>query len=62
MQAMGLYAANSMFVSDYLTTKGQSADADYEMIADLGFDVIISGHEMDASSETPSMTTQSESC
>nr|MCH9791808.1 biotin synthase BioB [Planctomycetota bacterium] len=61
MQAMGLYAANSMFVSDYLTTKGQSADADYEMIADLGFDVIISGHEMEASSETPSMAARSES-
>ncbi len=62
MQAMGLYAANSLFVSDYLTTKGQSADADYEMIADLGFEVIISGHEMEASSKLPNLTTQSESC
>ena len=62
MQAMGLYAANSIFVSDYLTTKGQSADADYEMIADLGFEIIISGHEMEASSETPALATQSESC
>ncbi|MFK7778718.1 MAG: biotin synthase BioB [Gimesia sp.] len=62
MQAMGLYAANSIFVSDYLTTKGQSADADYEMIADLGFKVIISGHEMEASSDTPAMATQNECC
>lgn len=45
MQAMGLYAANSMFVSDYLTTKGQSAEADYAMIADLGFEIVISGAE-----------------
>jgi biotin synthase len=37
LQAMGLYAANSLFVGDYLTTKGQSADSDYRMIEDLGF-------------------------
>ena len=63
MQAMGLYAANSMFVSDYLTTKGQAAEADYEMIADLGFEVIISGHEMDAIKDEPSeLAAQAESC
>lgn len=45
LQAMGLYAANSMFVSDYLTTKGQPADDDFKMIADLGFEIIISGSE-----------------
>lgn len=45
MQAMGLYAANSMFVSDYLTTKGQAAEDDFQMIADLGFEVIVSGSE-----------------
>ncbi|MCA9066933.1 MAG: biotin synthase BioB, partial [Planctomycetaceae bacterium] len=39
MQAMALYAANSMFVSDYLTTKGQSAEDDFRMIQDLGFEV-----------------------
>ena len=37
MQAMGLYAANSMFVGDYLTTKGQVPQADYKMIEELGF-------------------------
>ncbi len=41
MQAMGLYAANSMFVSDYLTTSGQAADDDFAMIRDLGFEVVI---------------------
>jgi biotin synthase len=45
MQAMGLYAANSMFVSDYLTTKGQTPEEDFAMVKDLGFDVIIGGHE-----------------
>jgi biotin synthase len=46
MQAMGLYAANSMFVSDYLTTKGQTPEQDFEMVKDLGFEVVIGGHEM----------------
>lgn len=37
LQPLGLYAANSLFVGDYLTTKGQAPEADYQMIADLGF-------------------------
>ncbi len=37
LQPLGLYAANSIFVGDYLTTKGQAADDDYRMIEDLGF-------------------------
>jgi biotin synthase len=37
LQALGLYAANSIFVGDYLTTKGQPPEADYRMIEDLGF-------------------------
>jgi biotin synthase len=39
LQSMGLYVANSMFVGDYLTTKGQAPEADYAMIRDLGFEV-----------------------
>lgn len=39
LQALGLYAANSIFVGDYLTTQGQAAEADYKMIAELGFTV-----------------------
>ena len=39
LQPLGLYAANSMFVGDYLTTKGQLPEADYRMIADLGFEI-----------------------
>jgi biotin synthase len=37
MQALGLYAANSIFVGDYLTTKGQAPEADYRMIEEMGF-------------------------
>jgi biotin synthase len=48
MQALGLYAANSMFVSDYLTTKGQPPEADYQMIADLGFEIVTGGPESHA--------------
>jgi biotin synthase len=44
LQALGLYAANSMFVGDYLTTKGQLPEADYKMIEELGF-VITRGAE-----------------
>ncbi|MEZ6092594.1 MAG: biotin synthase BioB, partial [Pirellulaceae bacterium] len=41
LQPLGLYAANSMFVGDYLTTKGQAPESDYAMIRDLGFEVTI---------------------
>ena len=42
MQPLGLYVANSVFVGDYLTTKGQAPDEDYQMIRDLGFEVTTS--------------------
>jgi biotin synthase len=37
MQCLGLYAANSIFVGDYLTTKGQAPEADYKIIEEMGF-------------------------
>jgi len=37
LQPLGLYAANSIFVSDYLTTPGQPPEQDWEMIRDAGF-------------------------
>jgi biotin synthase len=40
MQALGLYAANSIFVGDYLTTKGQAPEADLQIIRDLGFEIV----------------------
>ena len=39
LQPLGLYVANSLFVGDYLTTKGQPPEADYQMVKDLGFEV-----------------------
>ncbi len=39
LQALGLYAANSIFIGDYLTTDGQEASVDHQMIEDLGFEV-----------------------
>jgi biotin synthase len=42
LQPLGLYPANSIFVGDYLTTKGQLPEADYAMIRDLGFEVTLS--------------------
>jgi biotin synthase len=39
MQCLGLYAANSLFVGDYLTTKGQPPEADYRMIEEMGFEI-----------------------
>ena len=45
LQPLGLYAANSLFVSDYLTTPGQSPEDDYRMIADLGFVITGPGPE-----------------
>jgi len=37
LQPLGLYAANSIFVGDYLTTKGQAPEQDYRMIEEMGF-------------------------
>ena len=39
LQALGLYAVNSIFVGDYLTTRGQVPEADYKMIEEMGFEV-----------------------
>ena len=48
LQPLGLYPANSMFVGDYLTTKGQPPEEDYRMIEDLGF--VVTRHEASESS------------
>ncbi len=37
LQPLGLYAANSIFIGDYLTTPGQAPPKDLEMIRDAGF-------------------------
>jgi biotin synthase len=48
LQPLGLYAANSIFVGDYLTTAGQEETEDHKMLIDLGFE-IESVEEMKAS-------------
>jgi biotin synthase len=40
LQAMALHLANSLFLGDYLTSEGQAARADLEMIVDAGFRVL----------------------
>lgn len=42
LQPLGLYAANSIFVGDYLTTQGQLPESDYAMIRDMGFETTTS--------------------
>lgn len=39
LQPLGLYAANSIFVGDYLTTSGQESTEDHQMIKDMGFEI-----------------------
>ncbi len=40
LQAMGLLVANSIFIGDYLTAKGQRPEDDLAMIRDLGFEIL----------------------
>jgi biotin synthase len=39
LQPLGLFPANSLFVGDYLTTRGQAPEEDIRMIEDLGLEV-----------------------
>jgi biotin synthase len=40
LQPLGLYAANSIFVGDYLTTAGQPPSEDFRMIQAMGFTAV----------------------
>jgi biotin synthase len=40
LQPMGLLVANSIFIGDYLTAKGQKPEDDIAMIRDLGFEIL----------------------
>ncbi|MDQ0383016.1 biotin synthase BioB [Amycolatopsis thermophila] len=40
LQPLALHVANSLFLGDYLTSEGQAAEADLEMIRDNGFVVL----------------------
>ena len=39
LQPLGLYAANSIFIGDYLTTRGQLPEEDVRMVQEMGFEV-----------------------
>ena len=39
LQPLALYPANAIFVGDYLTTSGQTAREDWQMLEDLGFEI-----------------------
>lgn len=39
LQPFGLFAANSIFIGDYLTTGGQEGNSDMQMLKDLGFEI-----------------------
>lgn len=40
LQPVALQVANSIFLGDYLTSEGQAAEADLQMIADAGYAVL----------------------
>jgi biotin synthase len=40
LQPLALHVVNSLFLGDYLTSEGQAAAADLEMIRDGGFTVL----------------------
>ncbi len=40
LQPLSLHVANSLFLGDYLTSEGQDAQADLDMIVDGGFEVV----------------------
>ncbi|MCQ6276780.1 hypothetical protein JMM81_17890 [Bacillus sp. V3B] len=41
LQPLGIYAANSIFLGNYLTTEGQEKNQDLKMLEDLGFEIEI---------------------
>ncbi|WP_107841304.1 biotin synthase BioB [Metasolibacillus meyeri] len=47
LQPLGLYAANSIFVGDYLTTEGQEKNKDYQMLEDLGFEIELTAKQQE---------------
>ena len=60
LQGLALHVANSLFLGDYLTSEGQDAKADLELIRDNGFVVLGSDEHLavtdvdtDAASHNP---------
>ncbi|MGH9786348.1 MAG: biotin synthase BioB, partial [Terriglobia bacterium] len=38
LQPLGLYVADSIFIGDYLTTRGELPERDLQMLEDAGFE------------------------
>ncbi|MDO5633744.1 MAG: biotin synthase BioB [Micrococcus sp.] len=55
LQPIALQVANSIFLGDYLTSEGQSAEADLQMIADAGYTVLRAAAAPGAGAEKPSL-------
>ncbi|MFE0020939.1 biotin synthase BioB [Amycolatopsis sp. NPDC059021] len=53
LQPIALHVANSIFLGDYLTSEGQEAKADLEMIRDNGFVVLGSEEDLAQRAEEP---------
>jgi biotin synthase len=55
LQPIGLLVANSIFIGDYLTAKGQRPEDDIAMIRDLGFEILGEGdhHRAAEAAATP---------
>jgi biotin synthase len=50
LQPLSLYPVNSLFVSNYLTTPGQTPEEAVKMVEDMGFEVLEEqAHEINAS-------------
>jgi len=49
LQGLALHVANSIFLGDYLTSEGQAAETDLELIRDNGF-VVLGAHAAEAGS------------
>ncbi|POH57816.1 biotin synthase BioB [Arthrobacter glacialis] len=54
LQPLALHVANSLFLGDYLTSEGQEATADLDMIADNGFVVLGSNQDQETDDGAPS--------
>ncbi|ALE74339.1 MULTISPECIES: biotin synthase BioB [unclassified Pseudonocardia] len=53
LQAVALHVANSIFLGDYLTSEGQAAEADLQLIADAGFRVQGADESATGDAQTP---------
>jgi len=61
LQPIALHVANSLFLSDYLTSEGLAAEADLAMIRDNGF-VVLGCHEDTTEQASPRQPSTASTC